>query len=353
MRREPKKYCNGCQREAICCGPEDPADIVVFRFVIVGDEQVVMRWDHIEDCVLLEACGHVVYIVHGYHETFQLSADYYDKIRDGWYNRGSCVIMVDWSKGNHHNYFQSIANVRSVGAAIGFNIKQCGKSDRTLVVGHSLGGQIIGEAGKFFTNVTQGAKIPLCHALDPAGPFYDDCSKDVRLNADDCKEVHVCHSDAQEESHTPAGATGYGSNIKCGLCDYWINCGYEQRKNPCDGMSTADYYAGSEKGGPEFAERAGAHERTYNHVICPHAYGNQLRDPCLKGIPCPGCPDKNCPPLDERDQVPTTPLMIDYDCTAPADFLVRANTSDVNGDFCVNNNKKAINVIEKFAETRN
>lgn len=58
------------------------------------------------------------------------------------------------------------------------------------LAGFSLGGQILGEAAKFFTART-GLKLRNCHGLDPAGPLYDDCSDTIRIDKNDCDIVQV------------------------------------------------------------------------------------------------------------------------------------------------------------------
>ena len=124
MRTEPETYCVDCRAEALCCGPEDPSDIVTMQLYRNLDIGEYYRWEEITDCEKLALCPSIVYVVHGYSESINTS-DYYTSIRRGWQSRQACVILVDWFEGNHRNYFQAIANVRSVGAAIAFNIWQC------------------------------------------------------------------------------------------------------------------------------------------------------------------------------------------------------------------------------------
>ena len=107
-------------------------------------------------------------------------------------------------------------------------------ADKSLVVGHSLGGQIVGEAGKYVNQNGNGSKIEECHGLDPAGPWFDPLhgrKLDMELDKGDCKVVQVVHTSA---SYDPKVSTEsslllkLGTGFKSGHCDFWVNCGHDQ-----------------------------------------------------------------------------------------------------------------------------
>lgn len=195
--------------------------------------------------------------------------------------------------------------------------------DSVTIAGFSLGGQILGETAKWFT-ARSGLKLPVCHGLDPAGPLYDDCDNQIRLDADDCVIVQVCHSDAAEHSNAPI-VSGVGTNRKSGLCDHWINCGYNQRKG-CD-LTATEYLTGSE-GSPDFPITYANHQRSYDHVRCPLAYAMQAQYGCVYGVDCPGCATRKCPPDIISDE--KIDFMIGNNCNTESDYYVNSN----NSDFC-------------------
>lgn len=95
---------------------------------------------------------------------------------------------------------------------------------------------MIGEAGRFVRHNTNGHRIKECHALDPAGPFYEPMDYSVKdglqLTKDDCHVVQVIHSSASYQPLTNVAeiaALHLGTIYKSGHCDFWVNCGHEQQ----------------------------------------------------------------------------------------------------------------------------
>lgn len=121
---------------------------------------------------------------------------------------------------------------------------------------------------------------------------------------------------------------GVGTNRKSGLCDFWVNCGFEQRQ-PCTGMEGYQYLTGSEVNGPNFVTDYADHQRSYDHVRCPYVYASQLNYHCFQASPCVGCAERKCPP--EVASNSTVNFMIDYDCSQLADFYVHTNST---GNYC-------------------
>ena len=172
----------------------------------------------------------IVFIIHGFTSNEQLtSTSFLKKFREPYLDSGDYdVVTVEWYKGNLGPYYQALANIRVVGAAIGKAILNWDVADRSLLVGYSLGAQLIHEAASFVKR--HGSLIGECHGLDPAGPGFNGCD-DISLDREDCKLVKVIHTNANSPDvkiHSPF--LHLGTYKKGGHCDYWINCGHNQ---PC------------------------------------------------------------------------------------------------------------------------
>lgn len=127
-----------------------------------------------------------------------------------------------------------MANIRVLGAALAYGISGWGVGSRTIMVGHGLGAHALGEAGQFYLRYNNGAKLPLAHALDPAGPGFDNCNFDlsispVSLNDVDFDVVQVLHSDGGHPNPVLL-VSGVGTSNKLGKCDFWLNAGFGQRE---------------------------------------------------------------------------------------------------------------------------
>lgn len=98
---------------------------------------------------------------------------------------------------------------------------------RTLVVGHSLGAECTGEAGKFTKK--RGVIINECTGLDPSGAGFDGGSPEIRLTKDDCRVVQIIHSSGEFVAwNLGVIPLRLGTPYKSGNCDFWVNCGHTQ-----------------------------------------------------------------------------------------------------------------------------
>ncbi|XP_068115015.1 pancreatic lipase-related protein 2-like [Hyperolius riggenbachi] len=102
-------------------------------------------------------------------------------------------ISVGWGKGARALYTQAANNVRVVGAQVYLFINSLQEAfeyplSQVYLIGHSLGAQVAGEAGK------RQPGIGRITGLDPAGPYFIDSPPEVHLNPDDAVFVDVIHT---------------------------------------------------------------------------------------------------------------------------------------------------------------
>ena len=227
-------------------------------------------------------------MTHGWIENMA-STNWITAVRDAYNDKGLPVILIDWRRGNGIQYWQASANLRIVGAMVGKAIMNWNIHDRTLLVGFSLGAQVVGEAGKY-TQVNGGVKIDECHGLDPAGPFFDGCDKDVVLDKTDCRLVQIIHTSAEPIQVVTTIAGRLGTKYKSGHCDYWVNCGHEQQ--PCTDIQFLDLIKGltrlTKMSDGELASWVA--NRVCSHWRAPLVYLSAIRQDCqFRAYPCPDC----------------------------------------------------------------
>ncbi|XP_067134234.1 pancreatic lipase-related protein 2-like [Centruroides vittatus] len=117
-------------------------------------------------------------------------------MKHAFFSIGKCnVIFVDWPLGAIFPYGQATANIRVVGAEIIFLLKKLqqlknAKLETIHIIGHSLSAHAGGYVGKALKNLGR------ITGLDPAGPYFQEVSPEVRLDASDAIFVDVIHSNA-------------------------------------------------------------------------------------------------------------------------------------------------------------
>lgn len=110
-------------RGVFCCTPQTPDSLGVTYFWSqpgVGGEQEI-RFDDIQMKHQFLDVQKVVFVTHGWLGTSAVSP-FINLTRKGWLERGAHVVLVDWYPANQGSYWQSMANVRSVGAMIGYSM---------------------------------------------------------------------------------------------------------------------------------------------------------------------------------------------------------------------------------------
>ena len=217
----------------LCCTPQMPDELgVKFLFYSSNNDintlAIDLNWEQVN--TMTPPVGRdskLVMLVHGFTENAHISP-WMDRVRRSYQGQGWDVVVVDWSFGAELlTYWQSVANVRTVGAMMGQLAIAWNVVDRSRLVGFSLGGQIIGEAGRHVQRMLNGQKLASCHGLDPAGPFFTGCVR-TQLQPSDCDLVEVIHTSAEPIKNLGLAILSLGSRTKSGHCDYWINCGYTQ-----------------------------------------------------------------------------------------------------------------------------
>ncbi|CAL1528108.1 unnamed protein product [Lymnaea stagnalis] len=138
------------------------------------------------------------------------------------------VILVDWQAGaKGPNYYQAVANTRVVGAMIGrliqdFHTVANANFGNFHLIGHSLGAQIMGYAGKEIFRLTN-QKVGRISGLDPAGPGFENYSDFVRIDKSDGQFVDIMHTDAELLLNS-----GFGTRFSIGHVDFYPNGGVHQ-----------------------------------------------------------------------------------------------------------------------------
>jgi hypothetical protein len=281
----------------LCCNPQTPEMLdVKFRLKapwIRGEK--ILNWRDPQHRDFLGNTSRVVFISHGWLEKIATS-EWMTAVRDAYVQQGHAAIIIDWRRGNGIQYWQAMANVRIVAAMMGKAVLNWGIHDRTLMIGFSLGAQMIAEAG-LYTQTHGGVKIDECHGLDPAGPFYDGCDADIRLDKSDCRLVQVIHTSSESIPALGALVMSYGTYYKSGHCDFWINCGSNQ--GPCVDLDFMDLM----KAAARIAVMSDGEMQDwlFKRAMCSHwraplVYLSALRHECdFQAVPCPDCGNKrNC-----------------------------------------------------------
>ncbi|XP_044262198.1 pancreatic triacylglycerol lipase-like [Tribolium madens] len=134
------------------------------------------------------------------------------------------VIAMDWSIDANKNYIYSSSATQSVGFIIGDFLVQVSKQvenflDNVHLVGHSLGAQVSGFAGKRVENVAN-SKIDRITGLDAASPLFETPilrPPELRLANTDASFVDLIHT-----------ALGVGYIGAFGIADFYVNGGILQ-----------------------------------------------------------------------------------------------------------------------------
>ena len=241
-------YCTALTLRAVprytCCTPEPPTPAIqqkesnvstqfpnFFLFPPQNQSQSLkvhswLNWRQEEPGKsLLAKYDRVVYLIHGWNENLWTSVWLNRTIRAWVGPRKTPVIVVDWSAKNK-KFSQTVANAVTVGKTAGFSMIKWNIIDKVDLVGHSAGGQVVGEVANYVKE--KGLMLRHCVVLDPAGPGFDTGDDRIRISKDDCKLVQAIHSSSPHIPLLGVIRNKYGTFHKVGSCDYYINCGNDQ-----------------------------------------------------------------------------------------------------------------------------
>lgn len=146
-------------------------------------------------------------------------------LKHGDYN----VIVTDWSSSSANvNYFAVVKLIEEFGAQlVQFTRelhRQLGASyDDMYLIGHSLGAQIAGSAGKFL----KPERYNTIFALDPAGPTFRHRSTEFRIDPSDARYVESMHTSGNFGFLRPTGSATFYPNF--GLYQrscYYLGCSH-------------------------------------------------------------------------------------------------------------------------------
>ncbi|XP_006823313.1 pancreatic lipase-related protein 2-like [Saccoglossus kowalevskii] len=157
------------------------------------------------------------------------------------------VFLVDWSEGaSGPTYGQAMDNTRTVGTETSDFIKflntEVGhRFDQNHCIGHSLGAHCCGFTGDYTQSLpTPTGTIGRISGMDPAGPGFEDETRNNRLDDTDASFVDVMHTDGD-------GIVGYGIKMESGHTDFYPNGGADQPGcalvgGVCDHSRAHQYY---------------------------------------------------------------------------------------------------------------
>ena len=216
-------------------------------------------------------------IIHGWMS--QTRGSFNRDIKNAYLQRGDFnVIVADWSTSAANlNYFSVVKLIETFGGYVAQFTKYLNERggvdfDDIYLIGHSLGAQIAGAAGKRI----RPQRYNTIFALDPAGPKFRKKSTDFRIDPSDAKYVESIQTSRNLGFLEPTGnATfypNYGSyQKKC----FYVGCSHIRaykmfveslnsplgfwgvrclRREPefvCDDMNTAGYRMGGEPSIPK------------------------------------------------------------------------------------------------------
>ncbi|XP_053984241.1 endothelial lipase-like [Hylaeus volcanicus] len=156
-----------------------------------------------------------VFITHGWATS--CSSESCNKVREEYQKHGDYnVIVVDWSKISKMSYLEAVKRVQMVAEYVAVMIDILNRErvlPELILVGHSLGAQIVGLAG-----YNAKSEVDYVVGLDPAYPLFNFASPSHRLSTESAKFVLAIH--------TNAGLNGFLTPIA--HCDVYANDGITQ-----------------------------------------------------------------------------------------------------------------------------
>ncbi|CAH1779303.1 unnamed protein product [Owenia fusiformis] len=188
------------------------------------ENAIPIRWDNIPN--EYDATKPTRFVIHGWWGRTPLS-HWTNNMKSALLTSFDVnVIIVDWTEGASHAYYpQSAMNTRVIGGCTGHLVETLVNAGNTWndfhCIGHSLGGQVCGFAGK----KTEG-RMARVTGMDPAGPAFDITDPRGRIDRGDAVFVDNLHTNANNDY------INLGLGHPVGHADFYPNKGGPQP--PCD-----------------------------------------------------------------------------------------------------------------------
>ena len=326
---EPELYCDPKTLRGIpeitCCSPQKPNSSFPSMYLYPVNSSafttkpIQLDWRKKKHRKKIPSSGDIIILIPGFGEQPMVRGSMWiiPSIEVWTQFRQTPVIVVDFSK-SLTQVFQSLANSRTIGQAVGYSLVNWNITGRSIVAGFSLGGQIVAEVGKYTKKY--GQLVKECVALDPSGLTFDSGSPEIRLTPDDCALVQVIHA-ASQPFPTNVGliTQEFGTFHHSGHCDFWLNCGRTQGNdciNPTLGAIMKDIPPKNMEdslsafpGCPHFRATfvyiaSAANKCNYTGVECTDCASVRLTDGChvdLNGRTMNLPPYNDCKPSDNLD----------------------------------------------------
>ncbi|KAL2715296.1 phospholipase A1 2-like [Vespula squamosa] len=171
----------------------------------------------------------IIFLIHGFVSSAN-KTKYRDMIEALLEKDDFTIISIDWKEGACTNappiikfvgYPKAVENTRIVGKYIAdfsqtLMQKHKVSIENIRLIGHSLGAQIAGFAGKEFQKFKLG-KYPEIIGLDPAGPLFESNNCSQRICETDAHYVQIIHTSEK-----------LGTKIPLGFVDFYMNNGRNQ-----------------------------------------------------------------------------------------------------------------------------
>jgi pimeloyl-ACP methyl ester carboxylesterase len=152
-------------------------------------------FDHLTVPTQFVGSRRTIFLVHGWNSNGESA--WLHSMKDALLAKEDAnVVIVDWGGGAElANYFQAASNTRTMGAYTALvtdNLITNGAS-YVWLMGHSLGGHLVGHAGMRSAN-----SLNRVTGLDPAGPWFQgNEDKTVGINPTSGSLVDIIHTDTQ------------------------------------------------------------------------------------------------------------------------------------------------------------
>ena len=231
--------------------PDSPEKINTKFFLYTrknGDNPQKLKHDDVEGLKSsnFDASKPTKFVIHGWIDGDAIAPWLREMAQQFLVEEDCNAIVVDWHGGGRRLYGQSAADTRVAGAVIAQLIevlqKELGANPEQMhLLGHSLGSHVSGYAGERIPNLGR------ITGMDPADPYFQNMSREVRLDETDASFVDVIHTDANEIFNliNPFnGQQGMGLWQPSGHVDVYPNGGKKQpgcqEKGPIGQLLDAD-----------------------------------------------------------------------------------------------------------------